>query len=105
MSRKTNIREQRRPRTVIVGAGITEYWYLKHLKKLTGYSYVLQPSLFGDESMQTIQQRIKDAISEGSSVICVFDEDVSQWNDSEKRRLEDIHKTFVEWMNFDVTLR
>ncbi len=94
MSRKTNIREQRRPRTVIVGAGITEYWYLKHLKKLTGYSYVLQPSLFGDESMQTIQQRIKDAISEGSSVICVFDEDVSQWNDSEKRRLEDIHKTY-----------
>ena len=45
MARKTNVREPRRPRTVVLGAGITEYWYLKHLKKLQGYNCVLQPSL------------------------------------------------------------
>lgn len=91
MARKINVREQRRPRTIVVGAGITEYWYLKHLKKLQGYNYVLQPSLFGDESMQTIQQRIQDILSGGASVICVFDEDVSQWNAAERVRMDDIH--------------
>lgn len=94
MARKINVREQHRPRTVVVGAGITEYWYLKHLKKLQSYNYVLQPSLFGDESMQTIQQRIQDAISGGASVICVFDEDVRQWNDTERRRMDEIHNRY-----------
>lgn len=96
MARKTNTREQRQPKTVVVGAGITEYWYLKHLKRLLGYNYVLQPSLFGDESMQTIQQRIQDAISGGASVICVFDEDVRQWNDAERKRMDEIHNKYDE---------
>lgn len=30
MARKTNTREQHRPRTVVVGAGITEYWFILH---------------------------------------------------------------------------
>lgn len=94
MARKTNVREQRRPRTVVLGAGITEYWYLKHLKKLQGYNCVLQPSLFGDESMLTIYQRIQDAVSGGASVICVFDEDVRQWNDVERRRMDDIRNRY-----------
>lgn len=94
MARKTMTREKRQPRTVVVGAGITEYWYLKHLKKLMGYNYVLKPSLFGDESMQTIRQRIDDAVSDGASVICVFDEDVRQWNDVERQRMNEIHNNF-----------
>ena len=94
MARKTNTREQRRPRTVVVGAGITEYWYLKHLKKLQGYHYVLLPRLFGDESMQTVQQRIQDAVSGGASVICVFDEDVRQWNEVERKRMDEIHNRY-----------
>lgn len=94
MARKINIREQRRPHTVVVGAGITEYWYLRHLKKIQGHSYVLQPSLFGDESMQTIQQRIQEAVSDGASVVCVFDEDVRQWNDVERRRMDAIHNKY-----------
>ena len=94
MARKTNVREPRRPRTVVLGAGITEYWYLKHLKKLQGYNCVLQPSLFGDESMLTIYQRIQDAVSGGASVICVFDEDVRQWNDVERRRMDEIRNRY-----------
>lgn len=94
MARKVSIREQRKPHTVVVGAGITEFWYLKHLKKLQGFRYVLRPSLFGNESMPAIQQRIQDAITSGSSVICVFDEDVRQWNDTEKKRMADIHRMY-----------
>lgn len=94
MARKTNIREPRKPKTVVVGAGITEYWYLKHLKKIQGYNYVLQPSLFGDESMQTIEQRIQDAVSTGTPIICVFDEDVRQWNAIEKKRMEELQRKY-----------
>lgn len=94
MARKTNTKEQRSPRTVVIGAGITEYWYLKHLKRLLGYNYVMQPSLFGDESMQTILQRIQNNISDGASVICVFDEDVRQWNDVERKRMDEIHSKY-----------
>ena len=86
--------EPRQSRTLVIGAGITEYWYLKHLKKLRGFRYVLKPSLFGDESMQTIQNRISEGLESGATVVCVFDEDVSQWNDTEKRRLTEIHDRY-----------
>lgn len=94
MARKVNILEVRQPKTVVVGAGITEYWYLKHLKKKCGFGYILRPSLFGDESMKTIHNRITEGISAGSTVVCVFDEDVRQWNDSEKRKMDEVHRKF-----------
>ena len=94
MARKVNTKDTRQPRTIIVGAGITEYWYLKHLKKFMGYGYVHKPSLFGDESMPTIQTRITDGLNSGATVICVFDEDVSQWNETEKRRMDEIHRKY-----------
>ncbi len=94
MARKINTKEPKQPKTIVVGAGITEYWYLKHLKKALGYKYVLKPSLFGDESMQTIQNRITEGLESGASIICVFDEDVSQWNDSEKKRMDEIHRKY-----------
>lgn len=94
MARKINTKEPRQPRTVIVGAGITEYWYLKHLKKYKGFKYILRPSLFGDESMQTIQNRITDGLDSGATVVCVFDEDVRQWNNTERKRMEEIHHKY-----------
>jgi len=94
MARKVNTKDPRRPRTVVVGAGITEYWYLKHLKKHVGLRYVLKPSLFGDESMQTIQNRISEGLDTGATIICVFDEDVRQWNETEKKRMDEIHRKY-----------
>ena len=94
MARKINIKEPKRPKTIVVGAGITEYWYLKHLKRHLGYKYTLKPSLFGDESMFTIQNRILEGLDSGADVICVFDEDVSQWNESERKRMDEIHRKY-----------
>lgn len=94
MARKINIKEPRQPRTIVVGAGITEYWYLKHLKKYESFNYILRPSLFGDESMQTIQSRILEGLEAGENVVCVFDEDVRQWNEAEKKRMDDIHRRY-----------
>lgn len=94
MARKVNTKEPRTPRTIVVGAGLTEFWYLKHLKRHNGYNYVLRPSLFGDESMQTIQSRIYDVLETGATAVCVFDEDVRQWNETESKRLEEIHRKY-----------
>ena len=94
MARKVNTIETRRPRTIVVGAGITEYWYLKHLKKLCGLNFVLKPILFGDESIQTIQTRIIEGVESGATVVCVFDEDVRQWNNVEKKRMDEIHRKY-----------
>lgn len=94
MARKTNIKDPKQPRTIVVGAGITEFWYLKHLKKKMGYKFTLKPSLFGDESMQTIQNRISEGLNSGSKIICVFDEDVRQWNESERKRMDEIHRKY-----------
>lgn len=44
--------------------------------------------------MLTIYQRIQDAVSGGASVICVFDEDVRQWNDVERRRMDEIRNRY-----------
>ncbi len=94
MARKINTKEPKQPKTIVVGADITEYWYLKHLKKTLGYKYVLKPSLFGDESMQTIQNRITEGLDAGATIVCVFDEDVRQWNDSERKRMDEIHQKY-----------
>ncbi|MDE7509736.1 MAG: RloB family protein [Muribaculaceae bacterium] len=94
MARKINIKDIRKPKTAVVGAGITEYWYLRHLKKKMGYQYELKPSLFGDESMNTIRKRISEELETGGSVVCIFDEDVRQWNDSEKKRMDEIHRLY-----------
>lgn len=99
MARKINTKEQRQPRTLVVGAGITEYWYLKHLKKHMGFKYILKPSLFGDESMTTIQNRICEGLDSGSIVVCVFDEDVRQWNETERKRMDEISQKYIDNKN------
>lgn len=59
-------------------------------KRHKGYRYTLRPSLFGDESMRTIQNRITEGPEAGATVGCVFDEDVSQWNETERKRMTEI---------------
>lgn len=94
MGRKTNTRYPRRTQVRIVGAGITEYWYLKHLKPLLGLKYKLYPRLFGNESMTNINELIEEGLEANTHVICLFDEDVKQWNASEAQRINDLHQKY-----------
>jgi len=41
MARKINSRQIKQPQKRVIGAGITEFWYLKHLKPLLGFVYDL----------------------------------------------------------------
>lgn len=102
MGRKINTRQPHRPQIRVVGAGITEYWYLKHLKPLLGLRFELSPRLFGDESMPNINKLIEEGLETDAHVICLFDEDVKQWNDAEAQRMDELHRKYDG--NANVTL-
>ena len=94
MKRKIESRQPRPMRKRVVGAGITEFWYLKHLKPLLGLNIELQPRLFGNETMGNINKLIEEGLEIGSDVICLFDEDIQQWNQVEAKRIADLHKKY-----------
>lgn len=94
MGRRINTRQPRKPQIRVVGAGITEYWYLKHLKPLLGLKYELYPRLFGNESMTNINKLIEEGLEANTHVICLFDEDVKQWNEAEAQRINDLHQKY-----------
>ena len=94
MARKINTRETRRPKKRVVGAGITEFWYLKHLKSLPGFDFELKPRFFGNESMANINKLIDKAYEDGAPVVCFYDEDVKQWNQVEAQRIKDLHDKY-----------
>lgn len=94
MARKINSRQTKQPQRRVVGAGITEFWYLKHLKLLLGLRFELRPRYFGNESMNNINKLIEEGLNEGSEVVCFFDEDVSQWNPEEGRQIKELHRKY-----------
>jgi len=73
---------------IVIGAGITEQWYFSHLKELHGYRIKVRPRFFGTETADGLSKKIKEVLEDGGTVICVFDADVSTWNDAEKEKLK-----------------
>ncbi len=94
MARKINSRQTRLPQKRVVGAGITEFWYLKHLKPLLGLKFELYPRLFGNESMRKINKLIEQGLDDDANVICFFDEDVMQWNQTEAEHIKELHRKY-----------
>ena len=94
MARKINSRQIKQPQKRVIGAGITEFWYLKHLKPLLGFVYEMKPRYFGNESMDNINKLIDEELTDGAEVICFFDEDVSQWNPEEGRQIKELHRKY-----------
>lgn len=70
----------------IVGEGLTELFNFSYLKKLLGYRYSISPRLFENNSIEKIEKKIKELLSEDVFIICVFDADVSRRSDAEKKR-------------------
>lgn len=94
MARKINSRQIKQPQKRVIGAGITEFWYLNHLKPLLGFVYEMKPRYFGNESMDNINKLIDEGLTDGAEVICFFDEDVSQWNPEEGRQIKELHRKY-----------
>ncbi len=73
----------------IVGEGLTEKWYFTHLKRLKGYSCVIKPKhFFTRGNVLYIEKRTKEFLAAGMIVICVFDTDLAERSDAEKKKVQ-----------------
>ena len=54
-----------RKRFAVLGEGITEQWYLHHLKEFKGYVYKISPSLFSDVGIENAGGYIDRLLNEG----------------------------------------
>lgn len=54
-----------KPRFAVLGEGITEQWYLQHLKEFKGYVYKISPSLFADVGIEKAEGHINRLLNEG----------------------------------------
>jgi hypothetical protein len=91
--RKQKIREPKSG-IYIIGEGITEQYYFSHIKNIYGFHCTIKPRFFGKTSIFEMRKKIEELLHEGIFVICVFDVDVSTWNESEKKKLEQLQNKY-----------
>ena len=94
MARKTSLRQRQNPIPTIIGAGITEQWYFTHLKALRGYRVKIRPRFFGTETAAGLDKKIEEVLRDEGIAICVFDADVSTWNETERKKLTALQKKY-----------
>jgi hypothetical protein len=71
VGRKVNTRETHKT-YVVLGDGLTEQYYLKHLKTIKGYKYAIRPSLFASITIQTAEGIIDDYVLGGCDQVIYF---------------------------------
>jgi hypothetical protein len=91
--RKQKIREPKSG-IYIVGEGITEQYYFSHVKKLLGFHCTIKPRFFGNTSIAEMRKKIEELLRGDIIVICVFDADVSAYNESERKKLEQLQNKY-----------
>lgn len=94
MPRKTSLKQRRSPIPTIIGAGITEQWYFTHLKALRGYRVKIRPRFFGTETAAGLDKKIEEVLRDEGIAICVYDADVSTWNEVESKKLSALQKKY-----------
>ncbi len=99
MARKIASRQPKEVIPTIIGAGITEQHYFKHLQTLMGWKLKIRPRFFGSEDITTIEKRVETVLQEEGIAICVFDADVSAWNDTFKTKLKKIRTKYEKRHN------
>ncbi len=88
MARKQAQKQLKDPKPTIIGAGITEQWYFKHLQTLREYSVKIKPRYFGRENAVKLDKLVDKVLKEEGFAIVVFDADVAQRNDKERQMVE-----------------
>lgn len=96
MARRVETKAKRKPMPTIIGAGITEQWYFTHLKFLYDYRIKVRPRFFGTETADGLANKILEVLADDGTAICVFDADVSTWNDVEKGKLEKLRTKYAK---------
>lgn len=88
MREKGKLEQRNHNKICIVGEGITEQYYFQHLKKILNLRCIVKPNLFGKTSIEEIDKTVKQRLSADMFVICVFDLDVSERDNAEKKKLD-----------------
>ena len=101
MARRTATINKKPERAVIIGAGITEKYYFSHLQSLYNLKIKVRPRYFGNENISTLEKLIKQVLDNEGLAIVVFDADVSSWNTTEAKRLQDLKRKYEEALSAD----
>lgn len=99
MARPIETRNQQKRSVTIIGEGATEQYYFTHIRSLFGYHYTIKPYYFSVTSLFEMDKKIAEAISDGGFAIAVFDADVSNRDEMEKKRLASIRKKYAPKSN------
>ncbi|NOU46558.1 MAG: RloB domain-containing protein [Bacteroidales bacterium] len=83
----------------MIGEGITEQYYFKHIRSLYNYRYILKPYFFGITSLTDMDRKISEVLEGGGIAICVFDTDVSQRVEAEKKKLNNLLRKYSRKKN------
>lgn len=100
MARKT--KKSRRLRSspiVIIGEGLTEQYYFSHLRSLYNFHYTIKPYYFGTTSLKDMDRKAGEVIAGGGVAVCVFDADISERDETEKKKLEQLRKKYEKEKN------
>ncbi len=85
----------------VLGEGITEQWYLTHLKNLNGYNYSLRPKLFQDIGIEKAEGIIDELVSGGcDSIVFLTDYDTIVAQDKK----DTFNKLIAKYKNNDTIL-
>lgn len=95
MARKIKERKLRTPNITIIGEGLTERCYFKHLKSLKGYRYTCKPRNFSQQSIDDLQKQIDKVLADDGVAVCVFDADVTRDKPAERKKLEAMQKKYA----------
>lgn len=99
MPRRVENRIQKKHAVTILGEGITEQHYFTHIRTLFGYNYTIKPYYFSVTSLTEMDKKIAESITDGGYAIAVFDADVANRNDAEKKKLESIRRKYANKNN------
>lgn len=72
----------------IIGEGLTEQFYFKHLKSVRNYNCQVQPGLFKNNSYYKLEKSISIYLKVASFIICVYDMDVAERNEKARNQLQ-----------------
>lgn len=87
MARLVNKRAQKSPVITVIGEGLTEQYYFRHIRSIFGYRYILKPYFFGTTSLKEMELKINEVVEGNGIAVCVFDVDVASRNVAEQRKL------------------
>ena len=72
----------------IVGEGLTELYYFKHLKAIFRYTCTIKPRFCNNTCVKQMGETITQLVAEDVQVICVFDADTASRNAEENKALQ-----------------